>query len=365
MTTSGAVSEAVSEIEAQLAAFWAATTDESGATKARAATMNFVVVCAPAEVESVRAGIEDLAQTRAGRVFMMTVDGRLAPWELEPDVSAVCHKEGDTVLCYDRIELHYGAMAAVRAPSVLAALSLSEVPTLVEIGKGAPTSLADGLARAADRVIVDSAHTSATRIAEIAHKSAAAIADRAFVRTFSWRELIARFFDEAPGAEKAIGFIEIERTPGHHDPAALLLGWLASRLGWRFESATRALDAESMHIGIVVRGTEQTDVPPGEITAVRITTAIDNRPLFCACERKPGERAVSWTLTGPRSVAHTHPLGFRDEGWVLGKAIDSTEGDAVYRAAVLAAAEYVRHLEAFRDGAAGGPKPRPPEEAHR
>jgi len=348
VTTTGAVSEAVSKIEAQLAAFWAATTDESGATKARAATMNFVVVCATGEVECMRTAIEDLAQTRAGRVFLMTVDGRLAPWELEPDVSAVCHKEGDTVLCYDRVELHFGAMAAVRAPSVLSALALSEVPTLVELGKGAPASLADGLARAADRVIVDSAHTSVARIAELAHRSAAPIADRAFVRTFSWREFVARFFDEAPGAEAAIGLIEIERTPGLHDPAALLLGWLASRLGWTFESATRAVDAQGMHVAIAVRAPQATDAEPGEITGVRITTAIDNRPLFCTCERTPGERAVTWTLAGPRSATHQHPLGFRDEGWVLGKAIDSTEGDGVYRAAVLAAAEYVRHLEASR-----------------
>ena len=352
MSTTGAVSEAVSKIEAQLSAFWAATTDESGATKARAATMNFVVVCATGEVESARAGIEELAQTRAGRVFMMTVDGRLAPWELEPDVSAVCHKEGDTVLCYDRIELHFGAMAAVRAPSVLAALALSEVPTIVEVGRGAPASLVDGLARVADRVIVDSAHTSVVRIAEMAHKTAARIADRAFVRTFSWREFVARFFDEAPGAEAAIGLVEIERSVvDYRDPAALLLGWLASRLGWRFESATRAIDSQGMHVSIVVRepaATAAVAVPPGEIASLRITTAIDNRPLFCSCERCPGERAVSWAMAGPRSAAHQHPLGFRDEGWVLCKAIDSVEGDSVYRAAVLAAAEWTRHLEASK-----------------
>ncbi len=82
MSTSGAVSEAVSKVEAQLAAFWAASADESGKPKARAATMNFVVVSAPAEVERLRKDIEGLAHTRAGRVFLMTVDGRLPPWEL-------------------------------------------------------------------------------------------------------------------------------------------------------------------------------------------------------------------------------------------------------------------------------------------
>lgn len=341
--TTGSVSEVVSKVEAQLSAFWAATADEQGHIKARAATMNFIAVSAPAEVDAQRAAVEDLAQTRAGRAFLVTLDGRLAPWDLEPDVSAVCHKEGDIVVCYDRIELHFGAMASVRAASVLAALSLSEVPTIVEIGRGAPAPLTDALVKIADRVIVDSAHTAASRIAELAARTAAPFGDRAFVRTFSWREMVARFFDEAPGAERAIGRVEIERTTeGRADPAALLLGWLGSRLGWRFESATRAVDAEGLPVDLAVRAPAAGDLGPGEIGAVRLTTAIDGRPLFCEVARKHDERGVRWSMSGPRSARHEHPLGFRDEGWVLRKAVDSTEGDPVYRAAVVAAAEWSR-----------------------
>ncbi len=339
--TTGAVSEVVAQVEAQLSAFWAATADESGAIKARASTMNFVAVSAPAEVPHMRAAIESLAETRAGRVFLTSVDGRLAPWDVEPDVSAVCHKEGDTVVCYDRIELHFGAMAAARAPSVLAALSLGEVPTIVEVGRGAQATLVDALVKTADRVVVDSAHTPVGRIADLAHKTRAPIADRAFVRTFSWRDLAARFFDEAPGAERAIGRVEIERAPtDRSDPAALVLGWLAARLGWRFEAADRAVDAGGMAVEIHARRAPEGDLAPGEIDAIRIVAAIDGRPLFCACERKPGERTVRWSLGGARSSRREHPLGFRDEGWVLRKAIDATEADAVYREAAIAGAAW-------------------------
>jgi len=339
----GAVSEAVAKAEAELSAFWAAATDEGGTPKARAATLNFVAVSVPAEVDNLRAAIEDLASTRAGRVFLMTVDGRLAPWELDTDVSPVCHKEGDTVVCYDRIELRFGAVAAARGASVLSALALSEVPTIVELGKGAPATLADALVKGADRLIVDSAHTSVGRIAELAGKTRAPLGDRAFVRTFSWREFVARFFDEAPGAERAIGRVEIERTTAERsDPAALLLGWLASRLGWRFESDTLARDAEGMPVEIVVKAPAGQELAPGEIAAIRLTTAIDNRPLFCGCQRKQGERVVRWTMSGPRSVAHEYAIGHRDEGWVLLKAIDSPEADPVYRAAVMAAAAWAK-----------------------
>lgn len=341
MTTTGALSEAVAKVEADLSAFWSAAAAAQPETCARAATMNFVAVSAPAEVDGIRGAIEDLAHTRAGRAFLLTVDARLAPWEVESDVGAVCHKEGDTVVCYDRIELFFGAMAAVRAASVVSALSLSEVPTIVEIGRGAPGSLSDALVRIADRVIVDSAHTTATRIAELAGKTRAPLADRAFVRTFSWREFVARFFDDAPGAEKTIGRVEIERAPSDRgDPAALLLGWLASRLGWRFEGAARAVDEEGVPVEILVSAPAAREVPAGELAAVRITAAIDGRPLFCEVSRKDGERVVRWSMSGTRPSRHEHPLGFRDEGWVLRKAIDSAEADRVYRASVLAAAAW-------------------------
>jgi glucose-6-phosphate dehydrogenase assembly protein OpcA len=339
--TTGAVSEVVSQVEAQLGAFWAATADEHGCVKARASTMNFVAVSSTAEVPRLREGIETLAETRAGRVFLTSVDGRLAPWDVEPDVSAVCHKEGDAVVCYDRIELHFGAMAAARAPSVLGALALSEVPTIVEVGKGAQATLVDALVRTADRVIVDSAHTPVARVADIAHKTAAPLADRAFVRTFSWRDLTARFFDEARGAERAIGRVEIVRAPtDRSDPAALVIGWLASRLGWRFEGGRRAVDASGMPVEILVSRSAEADLSPGEIDAIRIVAAMDGRPLFCACERKAGERAVRWSLGGARSSTREHPLGFRDEGWVLRKAIDATEADAAYREAAIAGAAW-------------------------
>jgi glucose-6-phosphate dehydrogenase assembly protein OpcA len=339
--TSGAVSESVAKVEAELSAFWSANTDEQGHPKARAATMNFVAVSAPGEADAHRAAVEELANTRAGRVFIVTVDGRLAPWELDHDVSAVCHKEGDVVVCYDRIELSFGAMSAARASSVLSALSLSEVPTIVELGRGAHAPLVDSLVKIGDRIIVDSAHTPVGKIAEIAQKTRAPLGDRAFVRTFSWREFTARFFDEAPGAERAVGRVEIERTTAERcDPAALFLGWMASRLGWRFESADRAVDAQGMPVEIVVRPPSVNGIVAGEIAAVRLTTAIDGRPLFCDVSRREGERVVCWRMSGPRHARHEHPLGFRDEGWVLLKAIDSPEADGVYRDAVLAAAEW-------------------------
>ncbi len=344
----GAVSEAVAKVDQQLQAFWSTNTDEAGNTKARAATMNFVALSASSEADGVRERIDELAQTRAGRAFLMTVSGALAPWDLESDVSTVCHKQGETVVCYDRIELKFGAMVAPRAPSVLSALALSEVPTIVEIGRGAASSLVDSLVKVATRVIVDSAHTGVGRLAELAGKTRAPLADRAFVRTFTWRELCARFFDDAPAAAGAIGRVEIDRAnpadrAGSGDPAAILLGWLGSRLGWRFASASAAVDADGRPVEIAVGTAGDAS---GELHAVRMVSALEGRPLFCSATRAGKDRIVRFRVSGPRASSHDVPLGYRDEGWVLGKAIDGVEGDRVYRAALLAAAEWSRLAEA-------------------
>src|SRR5262249_45365657 len=146
-------------------------------------------------------------------------------------------------ICSDRVELSFGASAATRASSVISALALSEVPVIVEAAAHAPNVLVDDLVKRCDRVIVDSALLPPARIAGIARESTAPIADRAWVRLFTWRDLVARFFDESPGIAAAIRRVEIARTPGSKgNLAAILIGWLASRLGWRFESRENAVD---------------------------------------------------------------------------------------------------------------------------
>jgi glucose-6-phosphate dehydrogenase assembly protein OpcA len=348
--SSGAVSEAVAKVEAELGAFWAGSSDggyggdgaEGEATpKVRASTMNFVVASASGELEKERAAMEALAETRAGRTFLFTVDGRLAPWEITSDVGAVCHKEGDEVICYDRIEIAFGAMAAARAASVVGALALAEVHLLVEVGAHAPATLVDPLAAHASRLIVDSAHTSVFRIAELAGRTKAPIADRQFVRTFTWRELTARFFDSMLPALRDIRRVEVARTPAPRgDAASLLLGWLGSRMGWKLESRTLAVSKGGQAIAIAVSDDARTDLGPGELTAVAFSTTEGGAPLELRCARTSDPRTVEWSMEGTRSARSRLPLGFRDETWVLLKAIDATESDRIYREAVLAAAAW-------------------------
>lgn len=338
---SGAVSEAVARIEAELGAFWAAPDDATGATapKVRAATMNYVVLAAREDLDAFRQTSEALAETHGGRTLLLTVSGRIAPWALEHDVHAVCRLDGAVPVCYDRVDLTFGAVAASRAASVVRSLALPELPTLVEVGANAAAPLIDTVAARFDRLIVDSSRTDARTISRWISGNSCAVGDRAMVRQQSWRELVARFFDEASDALSAIRRVEIARTTGAIDAASLLIGWLASRLGWSFEARDRARDRRGGAVEIQLQDDARADVGASQLTAVRLTTEHGGAPLMLAAERLESGRAARWSMRGAWNVDRELPLGFRDETWVLTKLVDSV-AEPVVRESLLAAAAW-------------------------
>lgn len=348
----GAIAAAVARVEAELGGFWSTpdlTPEGLPVAKARASTMTYVAVGSRAEVERLEEQAEALAETHAGRSFLITVDGHLPPWEMKAEWSATCRRDGEVPICRDRVELCFGVAAADRAASVISALALSDVPLVVEAAPGAPPGVAEALIDICDRLIVDSAALPPARVADLARRSRGAMADRGFIRTHSLRDLVARFFDdphEAPGAWRAIRRVGIAREPGPGpDPAALFLGWLASRLGWAFESKHLARAADGAPVEIVLA-----DAPKGiegepegfrRLWSIHLEAELGGAPLALGCARIPeAPGTVRWTMAGARSAEHVHPLGRRDETWVLAKAIDAVEGDRVLREAAFAAAAW-------------------------
>lgn len=344
--SSGLVSDTLSAIEGELRALWAVPDEGTRLPKVRASTLNLVVVAAGTELEAYRRSTDDLSETHAGRVILVSLDGRIASWEIEHEVSGVCRPSGGEAgpICNDRIELRCGAMVAPRIRSVLGALALPEIAVIAEIGPGAPNGLADALVQAADRVIVDSSHTSFRRIRDLALLANAAVVDRAFIRQHSWRELCARMFDDIVPALSSVAAIEITSAPrpGAPDPALLLLGWFASRIGMSPVAPGRLSHPSGRSAVWSVK--PAAEGPPGEIAGVRFEASLDGEPLSLSCERAARSGSLLTRRRGALASEHEHALGHHDETWVLRKAIDSRGADAVYRAAVMIAAD----LEAAR-----------------
>ena len=339
------LNETLGRIEVELAAFWAAPDEQSGQamTKVRSSTLTFAILTNQSDIERAREVTEAIVDTHPGRAFVLTVDGRLAPWEASHDVRMACRLDGGSQpICHDWIELTFGAMACERAGSILGTLSLPEVPVVIEIGRGAPRTLVNAVAPRADRLIVDTAHTNVARVAEIAAMVDCPVGDRQFVRTYTWRELVARYFDDALGGLDEIHKVTIGRTPGGvTEPAALLLGWLGARLGWAFDSRREARDRHGKTVEIVLQDEPVEGLGPGELTDVWLDARVDGEPLSLTCSRRREHPSqVCWKRSGARVSAHEHALGRRGEDWVLVKAIDGTESDRIYREALTMAADW-------------------------
>lgn len=340
----GRPSDTVAAIERELAAIWTIPDPSTGTAKVRASTLNYVAAAGPPALDGLRHMTDELAETHAGRVLLLWVDGRLPPWELWHEVSGVCRPSAGTSVCNDRVEIAFGAVAAERAASVVRSLVLPEIPVVAEIAAGAPSLLCYALARIAQRVVVDSRRMRFGPIVELAAQASGPIVDRAWVRTYSWRELVARFFDDGPISAGAVRRVAIARRaaePGGGDPAHLTLGWLSSRLGWSEFGRDGARRPDGGKVEVEIVDGDFPGAEPGDLVSVRLELG-DSTFEICEVARVGEGRDVTWTRTrqGEAPTSREMALGHRDETWVLAKAIESTEGDRVYREAAAAAAKW-------------------------
>ena len=100
------------------------------------------------------------------------------------------------------------------------------------------------LANDAHRIILDSGYTSVASVIQVAawarkQPNAPRIMDLAWTRMAAWQELLARFFDASDIAASRADHQGEPQTAGGRarrasaPRAALMLGWIGTRLGWK------------------------------------------------------------------------------------------------------------------------------------
>jgi glucose-6-phosphate dehydrogenase assembly protein OpcA len=236
-------------------------------------------------------------------------------------------------------------MTLKRAGSLLAALSLPELPTVVLSLAGAPPILADALAPMADRFIVDTRTTPLARVASIAASARGYLADLGWIESFPWRELTARFFDDPTTRPMLTAISRVEIRHGWRADGAtatdarLYAGWLASRLGWNL---TGAGSARAPHGTVAIDVEADPAVPhqAGTLLSVTLRGHVGGAEACARVERAPEDAGYSWSVAIGDSppIARRHGLSPRDETWLLVRALDASEPDHVLRAAIASAA---------------------------
>jgi glucose-6-phosphate dehydrogenase assembly protein OpcA len=262
----------IGRIEGELRALWAAPPAPGEVPRSRACTMNLVLVASSVDVAREWVPVVDeVLQGTPARALVVGLDPD-GPDALEADVSGVCAAGGaGALMCSERVALVARGAVSVRLPSVVGALTVTDVPTtLVWLGRvHANDPVFAALAADATRIVLDASRGSLAGLADVVYwlrtRAPAVrpgVADLTWVRLAPWQELCARLFDEPrlrPLAERvtAVSIVQDAREGSVLGPqGTLLLGWLATRLGWKATSLAgklRLVRRDGATIGVSLR----------------------------------------------------------------------------------------------------------------
>jgi glucose-6-phosphate dehydrogenase assembly protein OpcA len=239
-------------IERELNELWKQANDghngdkHHSATRTRVLTL-IVVTRGDQAAEHATETIAKLTTRHPHRAIVVNASPHSPKDQLDVWVQAHCQlpQPGRARVCGEQITIEARGAALDRVPNTILPLLLPDVPVMLWWTRGEPfddprfAKFGDLV----DRMIVDSAtfsrpEASLARMAALL-ESGIRISDLSWSRLTPWRELTAQFFD-APSqvmhleelTQVTVNY-EARSDAGDRSQALLLVGWLATRLGWR------------------------------------------------------------------------------------------------------------------------------------
>jgi glucose-6-phosphate dehydrogenase assembly protein OpcA len=311
----------LARVDDELRALWSAPPVPGATPRARACTMNLVVVAAtPATATAWVPIVDEVILSIPARAIVVGLDPD-APNGLEASTSAVCGtSEGDgPAVCSERVTLTARGTVCERIASCIDTLCATDVPTtLVWLGRvHVEDPVFEPLARDAQRIVLDAAQGSVGSLASVVQWARSrpewgrpGVADLTWTRLAPWQEMCARMFDEPRLRDlsaNVTGVTLVQASPAGAPmgaEGALLLGWLATRLGWRagaLAGKLRLQRRDGAHVHAALCGDPSGKAAPNALVAVRLEASAGGVRLRGAIEREKGGDAATWRLetTGP------------------------------------------------------------------
>lgn len=319
MTGAGKI---VAQIERELRAI-----GEGRVHGSRVLSMNLVVVAETMEIAArYTQVVDEVATTLLARAIVVGLDPAAREGSLSGSATTVA-VDKDTFT--ERVSLSATGQTCLRIPSILEALLAPEVPiVLVWLGRLHPhDAVFAQIAERADRVLIDSEFTSVQSLVGLAGFARAhahiAVSDLAWTRIEPWQELLARFFDP-PEHLPFASFIEKVTIAQASDAgavvgseAALLVGWLGTRLGitsYRAGGAIRYVRPDGREVAFEIVAVPRPDgVAPATLAEVSLSATKDGTTLNGSVVRdlaSGGQRGrttdadvVTWKLSTSAGVS--------------------------------------------------------------
>lgn len=335
---------------------WAAHASSSEEALLRERALNLLVVAEGARgLERAQAALEEVMVSHPCRVLCLVLLPDAPARTTETYVAARCALErgkGEATdrkrLCGEQIVLAASADAQLELMSAAAALVSSDLPTFAW-WRAEPRLDGEFFARLSelcDRIILDLAlardakrhlHAIARLVPALEET---AIVDLEWARTLDWRASLAECYDVARGREAIQNARHVRITcaprPGTSPApqAALLAGWLVSRLGWRTDERQRQIRTASGALNLFFSWRhEAAHVEPGSLTGIEFEAASGTKlTLRLAPDGKHIE-----TLASENAIERTVRCDDRSEACLLRRELTDLARDVVYEQAVCAA----------------------------
>lgn len=359
-------------IEAELARLWRQAAEASAGGLVRTSSLTVLVMLMDEHVagrfEAILAEVPAAHPCRAVLVALTERQARAL-------LSAHCRppRGGQPPVCWEEIRLEGSQAELNRIMSAASALVVPGLPVQVW-WPGDPdldTQLFQRVVAIGDRIVVDSAQfaqplTSLARYAQHAQEEHGTVAfsDLTWRRLESWRPLVAEFFDAAADRTYLNGIETVTlRWAGTADAAGglaeplLLLGWLASRLGWSVAAGQSTLpglqqiafdDGARTVCVDIGRGPGRTDARPG-LTSIELRASHEGRAARFLVRRVGGRGLSLSEIEGVRREAQVH-LGAPADAELLNRELAGYGRDRIFEDAL----QIVRALQTTTGGPPAG-----------
>jgi glucose-6-phosphate dehydrogenase assembly protein OpcA len=378
----------VERIEKELASMWVGARDkpdaaageaevEAGVT--RACTLNLIVYTTKQDDRArLEEMLDEISEQHPGRVLVLVADREAAEPSLDAHVSTRCRDLGGITkqVCGEQVTIEASGLAVETAATAVAPLLLPDVPVFLW-WKDIPhyeDKLFNRLASMADRIVIDSAafdhpQDDLKRLAHLLRERSPLmrVSDLNWGRLTSWRTLIASFWDvpDYRGLLDRIDQIAIEYDPpdvAHEEiapKALLLLGWLASRLGWEVASSAPSasdenesvaarftLSASHGTINVQFSPTTDREDSDGMLASLKLSTTSEGADFYVALSPDRNRLQTEATISGQRTAGRVLSYEARTEGERLGRELAFLTRDKIYEEAVAVSARLIEMLAA-------------------
>ena len=307
-----------------------------------ARVLNLVVIVDRDWRGEIQNRLDKVGSYHASRTILVSVE----PGRTTIDASAAMTAEeevdrGELAVAHEHVVLDIGEKHLKALDTIIDPLVVSDLATLLWSPHGYPEGV-DAMSNLAQIILIDSVTTegpehAVRRSGELAERHY--VVDLAWLRSTPWRERVASTFD--PGQWRpdlaSIDAVTVRHKPDSAMAGLLLLGWLASRLGWEPGPMTEhkggaqgKAKAHKHEIKLVLEP-DDTMTAPGLAgitvkSATGMSISLDRGPGGLTAHRltSDGEERT-WTVTGAS----------RGESGILGEGIrqallrDHTYGPAL------------------------------------